>query len=866
MNIYEDPSYSFEERAADLVSKMTLEEKIGQVGNNASAIPRLGLPRYDYWSEASHGFFGPFEVKPMDVTSYPVCLAMSQSWDRDLIKKVTTAISDEIRAHHNLDDVELHMWCPTINMARDPRNGRSDENFGEDPVLAGKMAASYIQGLQGEDDGVPYLKAVSTPKHYALNSSENNRHSGSSNVDEATLREYYTKQFQYAIREGHAQSIMTSYNRINGVPASGNDTLLTTLLREEWGFDGFVVSDCGAVADMYVNPMFAGMSKLGHFYAKSMEEASAMSLIAGTDVTCGPEHKKALLKAVENGLISEDVIDRAIIRALTTRFRLGLFDDPAKVAYNKLGAESIANKEMADLSVEMAGDTIVLLKNDKNLLPIDKGAYKKILVVGPNARYRQLGGYSAGQNPIVDTPVNIMALDGVKNEVAGSGIDVAYEKGWTTAEEFGAQGIMDALPGFDPEDMMIDINPGMDDPMAGMMAAFGMGSEPPKKRWEITDDPDFQAEEGPLFDKCLAAAKEADLVIVIAGTDASNASEEHDREELTLPYGQDEKIQKLLEANDNTVVVISALGAVTGDFIGKAHTLVNAHFAGEAQGTAIANVLFGKVNPNAKLSATWYKDVNDLAPVNDYAIKPQDSVVKKARTYMYFTDEVLFPFGHGLSYTTFDYSNLRLNAKELDANGTLSVTLDVTNSGKYDGKEIVQLYVSKILEGKQKDNKPIRQLKGWAKVALAAGETRTVTIEIPVSDISFWSNLKKEFVVESGKYRVEVGASSADIRLCDEVVLSGDWDAPLAYVYAVAEKYCMNPGETGCIKVSATLDNTRHLCMQKYRPVFASSNPAVAEVDECGCVKAVAAGAASISVCVTYEGVTKEVKVPIAVR
>ncbi|MBQ9612462.1 MAG: glycoside hydrolase family 3 C-terminal domain-containing protein [Lachnospiraceae bacterium] len=865
MDIYKDESYSFEERAADLVSRMTLEEKIMQVGNNASAIPRLGLPRYDYWSEASHGFFGPFEVKPMDVTSYPVCLAMSQSWDREKIKEVTTAISDEIRAHHNLNDVELHMWCPTINLARDPRNGRSDENFGEDPVLAGKMAASYIQGLQGEGDGTPYLKAVATPKHYALNSSENNRHTGSSNVDEATLREYYTKQFQYAIREGGAQSIMTSYNRINGVPASGNDMLLTTLLREEWGFDGVVVSDCGAVADMYFNPMFSAATKLGHYYAKNMEEASAMSLIAGTDISCGSEHKKALMNAVEQGLISEDVIDRAIIRALVTRFRLGLFDDPAKVAYNKIGSECVASEAMAALSVDMANDTIVLLKNDKKLLPIDKKAYKKILVVGPNALYRQLGGYSAGQTPIVDTLVNIMALDGIRNEVKDADIEVSYEKGWCTGEEFGKGGIMDALPGFDPADLMIDINPGLDDPMAGLMAAFGAGGEQPPKRWTV-EDPDFQADEEPLFAKALAAAKEADLVIVIAGTDASNASEEHDRNELALPYGQDEKIQKLLEVNDNTVVVITALGAVTGEFFGKAHTIVNAHFAGQAQGTAIANVLFGKVNPNAKLSATWYKDVKDLPALNDYAIKPQDSVSKQARTYMYMDKEVLFPFGHGLSYSDFSYSNLRVNKEALDANDCLTVCVDVTNNSKVDGKEIVQLYVSKILTGKQRDNKPIRQLKGWAKELIPAGQTRTVEITIPVSDISFWSNLKKEFVVEPGTYKIEIGASSADIRECTEVSISGTWDAQLAYVYVLADKYCMNVGEKSQLKVSATLENTRHLCMQCNRPVFTSSDPAVASVDENGGVTALASGTALITASVTYEGKTVSKAVPVAVR
>jgi beta-glucosidase len=384
METYKNQSRSFEERAADLVSRMTLEEKIAQVGNNAASIPRLGIPAYNYWSEASHGYFGPFVFKPtpMDVTSFPVCLAMSQSWDREKIKQVTRAISDECRAHHNLNGIDLHMWCPTINLARDPRNGRSDENFGEDPYLAGNMAVSYIQGMQGEDE--KYIKVVATPKHYALNSSENNRHTGSSNVDEATLREYYTKVFEYAIKEGKAQSIMTSYNRINGVPASVNDKLLTTLLREEWGFDGFVVSDCGAVADCYSNPMFSSAS-LSHYYCKNMEEASAMTLIAGTDVSCGAEHKKALKKALDLGYITEDIVDRAIIRVMTSRFRLGLFDDAETVPYNKLGKESVCKDSVTKLAVDMANDTIVLLKNDKKLLPLQKNKIKSILVVGPNA-------------------------------------------------------------------------------------------------------------------------------------------------------------------------------------------------------------------------------------------------------------------------------------------------------------------------------------------------------------------------------------------------------------------------------------------------------------------------------------------------
>ena len=855
MENYKDQNRSFEERAADLVSRMTLEEKIMQVGNNAAPIPRLGVPKYDYWSEASHGFFGPFESKEMDVTSYPVCLAMSQSWDREKIKKVTEAISDECRAHHNLNDVELHMWCPTINMARDPRNGRSDENFGEDPLLGGKMAASYIQGMQGGDD--KYIKVVSTPKHYALNSSENNRHIGTSNVDQATLREYYAKVFEYAIREGKAESIMTSYNRINGVPASVNDQLLTTFLREEWGFDGFVVSDCGAVADCYVNPMFSANSDMGHYYCKSMEEASAMSLIAGTDVSCGSEHKKALMNAVKQGLISEDVIDRAVIRALTSRFRLGLFDDADKVAFNKIGKECVASEAQAELSVDMANDTIVLLKNDKKLLPLKKDI-KTVLVIGPNALYRQLGGYSAGQTPTVDTVTNIMALDGIRNELADSGVEVKYEKGWCTANEFGKGGIMDALPGFDPEDIMIDID------MGALASAF-MGGGEVKKR-HVPEDPDFQGDDEALFARALEAAKKADVVVVVAGTDDATASEEHDRETLALPYDQDEKIQKLLDANENTVVVLTTLGAVTGEFIDKAHTLINAHFAGQAQGTAIANILFGKVNPNAKLSATWYKNVSDLPHVNEYGIKKQDTQEKKARTYMYFDGPVNFPFGHGLSYTTYKYANLKLDKADYDANDTITVSVDVTNAGAMDGAEIVQVYITKQMVGKQRDNKPLRQLKGFTKVWLKAGETKTVTINIPLKEVTFWSNLKKKMVVENGPYMLAVGRSSADLLCSAEFTVSGTWNAALSNVYAIADKYCYNVGEQGQIKPSVTLEDTEHLSMCCAKPAFSSSDESVATVDAYGKITAVAAGTALVTVSVTYEGITKTAKVPVAVR
>lgn len=856
MDIYKDQSRSFEERATDLVSKMTLEEKITHVGVYSAAIPRLGVSAYHYTNEASHGVFllNYVNVNKYDVTSYPVCLAMSQSWDCDKMKKVTSAISDEARAYSNEKGETLNFFCPTINLARDPRNGRSDENFGEDPYLAGKMAASYIRGLQGDDK--KYLKAVATPKHYMLNSSENNRNTGSSNADEATIREYYGKVFERAIKEGKAESIMTSYNRINGVPASTNDFMLTTLLREEWGFDGFVVSDCGAVTNVYATRAArVDPTQPAHYYCKDDLEASALTLIAGTDNSCGSEHRKYLLKAIQKELINEDIVDRAVIRNLLSRFRLGEFDDPASVPYSCIGIDKASSEYAHGMSVDMANDTIVLLKNEKDLLPLKTDKIKKILVVGPNAKFRQLGGYSAGR--LIDTPVNVMTLDGVKNAVAGSGIEVAYEKGWCVAKEFGvAGGAMRALPGVDIGEIYADMF-GIDSPGKDLAKMFGA---PPRHQ---IDDPDYQADGDQLFARALNAAKESDVVIMVVGTDEVTASEEHDRETLEPPYGQNEKIKKMLDTNPNTVVVLVTLGTMTGDALDVAHTLVNAHFAGEAQGTAIANVLFGKVNPNAKLTATWYKNMEDLPHINEYGIKKQDTQQKKARTYMYFDGEVRFPFGYGLSYTKYDYSSIKVKKSKLDANDTLEVSVDVTNAGSMAGKEIVELYISKVAE--QRSNKPSRQLKGFAKVALEAGETKTVTISVPLSEVTFWSNFYHKMMVEEGKYVVEVGRSSADLPCKAEITVSGEWKPELFNVYAVASKYCMNVGDESKLKVSATLEDATHLCMCEYRPVFTSSDEAVAAVDEHGTVTAKAPGVATITAAVTYAGKTLFAKVPLAV-
>ncbi|SCY35635.1 exo-1,4-beta-glucosidase [Lachnospiraceae bacterium XPB1003] len=904
MKIYEDKTRSAKERASALVAEMTFEEKITQLQNHAAPIPRLNVPHYEYWNEASHGYFGPFKYDKMDVTSFPVCLAMSQSWDPDKIKEVASAISDEIRAYHNIYGYELNDWCPTINLARDPRNGRSDENFGEDPFLTGKLAIKYVQGMQGDDPNV--LKTCATPKHYALNSSENNRHNGSSNVDEATLREYYTRQFRDAVLYGHAQSIMTSYNRVNGVPASANEKLLTHLLREEWGFDGFVVSDCGAVSDVYENIVFNDIMNIqsdekttGHYYAKNLDEAAAISLSAGTDLSCGEEYQSPLVRAVKNGLISEDVINRALTRIFTVRFRLGLFDEEGDYAYRNIGWDDVCTAEKQKLCLDIADDSIVLLKNDDALLPLSKDDLKgkKVLVIGPNAIYRELGGYSCGSNRI-DTTVNVLALDGIKNALKDNDTEVLYEKGWCCGKEF-REGVDGRLPGADNESPdAIKRSKEADAEEAAEAKELGLSIKQlsfaknfclkfmapgydyhnitdairsPKKF--VTEDPDVRADDDMLFERALTAAKDADIVIIIAGTDASNASEENDRTELDLPYGQNEKIEKMIEANPNTIVVINALGAVTGSFFDKAHTIINEHFAGQEQGTALADVLFGKVNPNAKLTATWYRNMDDLPPVNDYGIYRFDTVNRKGRTYQYFKGSTLFPFGYGLSYTSYDYADMKITkdgssekSSAFDANDTMVISADISNTGKYDGKEIVELYVSKVIPEDMHDKKPARQLKGFTKIFIKAGTSEKAVIKLPVSELAFWSNLKNKMVVEPGDYVIELAKSSSDIVLTKTVHIDGVWDAPLAAVTTEIDRTIIKTGETACVNTVAVALDTSRILNAALRPVYSVSDTSVATIDANGLVTAIAPGTALISADVTYNGKTMTGTVPVTVR
>ena len=396
--------HSYKERLSDLIRLMTVDEKIKQLTNQSDSIPRLGIPEYNYWSEALHG------LQASGATSFPQGVAMGSTWDPDLVHRVGTAISDEARAYHATQGKGLTYWSPTINIARDPRWGRNEESYSEDPYLLSRMAVAFVTGMQGDDPY--YLKTVSTPKHFIANNEEERRHTGSSDVDMRSLWEYYVPAFKAAIVEGKAYSIMGAYNEINHVPCNADMFLLTDLLRRDWGFSGYVVSDCGAINDMLS----------GHHFFKTGAEAVARSLLAGCDLNCGEAYRRYLQEALDEGLLEEKDIDRALSRVLSARFRLGEFDPPAAVPYSSMTKDKLDSKENRELALEVAQKSIVLIKN-KGILPLRKNNVKSIAVLGPNAAIAQLGIYSGSPN------VQVSPLEGIKDKAASLGIKVEYALG-----------------------------------------------------------------------------------------------------------------------------------------------------------------------------------------------------------------------------------------------------------------------------------------------------------------------------------------------------------------------------------------------------------------------------------------------------
>lgn len=682
--IYRDSTYSFHDRAADLVARMTLEEKVSQTLHDSPAIERLDIPAYNWWNECLHGV-GRAGI----ATVFPQAIGMAAMWNDRLLAEIAAAISDEARAKHHdalrrgIHDIYygLTFWTPNINIFRDPRWGRGQETYGEDPCLTTQLGVTFVKGLQGDDPR--YLKLVATPKHYAVHSGpEADRHRFNAEASQRDLWDTYLPAFEACIREGQAASIMGAYNRTNGEACCASPTLLQHILRERWGFDGFVVSDCGAIDDIYRD----------HKIVDTPEAAAALAVKNGCELNCGCTYE-ALVGAVKQGLIDEATIDRAVTRLFEARFRLGMFDTPEQVAYARIPITVNDCDEHRALALRAARESIVLLKNAENTLPLPK-TLKTIAIIGPNADDEKVlwGNYN-GTPSFTITP-----LAGIRAAVSPQ-TEVLYARG------------------------------------CSVLRSDASG-----------------------YPEAVAAAARADVVIFVGGLSQAIEGEEGqeegvtdgksqgDRSDIALPAVQQNLLRELYATGKPIVLVLVGGSAVAVTWADEhLPAILETWYGGQSAGTALADVLFGDYNPAGRLPVTFYKSVDDLPPFDDYNME--------GHTYRYFRGEPLYPFGYGLSYTTFAYSNLRLDVDSPTTADTFTVSADVRNTGTRAGDEVVQLYVS---DREASTPVPIRNLRGFHRVRLGPDETATVTFTLTPEALSFVDEGGQR-LIEPGEFQITVG-------------------------------------------------------------------------------------------------------------
>lgn len=818
---YLDTSLSFEERAADLVSRMTLDEKFGQLGRTTVAVPRLGVARYDFWNEALHGI----QNGTGEGTSFPMPLSLAVTWDEAFIREVASAIADECRGHNQPSDEGgrgrgLTYWCPTINLGRHPLWGRTNEAYGEDPYVAGMLSSAFVEGMKGDDKS--YLKTVPTIKHYALNNHEKLRGSTSSDASEADIRDYYARVYRYVVARTDVPSLMSAYNAVNYTPSSANPFLLTTLLRDTFGFTGFVVSDCGAIDNIerqqHWNPAKNTVQKDNYALLKGKtladyvnEDGSvtkpgsvALALMAGCDMDCNGDIYPAYAKrAHAAGLLTESQVNLNVYNSILSRFKLGEFDPREKVAYRgeKYSfANTVETREHRALADEAAARGVVLLKND-GILPLDVKKTKKLVLVGDRADTCFLGNYC----------------------------------------------------GKPKEKNRISVAEGLDDYLFVHNRAA-----------ELTVVTTFGAD-GAILDADKAAIAAADCVVVMAADEHDDSSEGHDREVLVLSRNQDKVIKNVAALNKNTVVFLQTSNMVeVRAFKDAVKAMLWSSQNGQGQGVGFARQLFGDVNPAGKLTFTWYAAEEDIPGIRQYGLSEKFLPEEKdypagGYTYMHYKGKVEYPFGYGLSYTKFDYSKAKIDRSKVDANGKVNVSVNVKNVGKREGSEVVQAYV---VYPKAK-GRPVREIRAFAKVDLKPGEKKTVNMTIDVSDCCFWDGTRK--VVPTGDYVVEVGASSADVKAKLPLKVTGRLADEIAVLTAHPSDVAVAAGGKVTTDVRACLKDDRILGRDALKLAFSSSRPAVATVDAAGVVAAVAPGTATITVTAEYNGSKKSVSFPVAV-
>ncbi len=693
--LYLDPTQPVEQRTHDLISRLTLEEKAILLNHNGPDVTRLSILS-DKWNQCLHGV-----VWDRPTTMFPVSIAMAATWNPVRIHDVATAISDEARAIYNLWHQDpsvraqhkgLIYRAPVINISRNPYWGRINECYGEDPFLTGRIGVAFVTGLQGDDP--KHLKLVSTLKHYAVNNVEKDRQKLSATVSERMLYEYWLPHFHDCIVEGQAQSIMASYNAINGVPSNINPLLLTDILKRQWGFQGFVVSDLGGVNTMVT----------GHMQGKvSYEEAVARSLNAGCDFSDN-EFMKYIPAAVRQGLLPEARLDDALFRVLRDRIRLGEFDPPEQVSFSKISTNEICSPAHRELALQTARESMVLLKNERNFLPLDKNKLHRIAVIGPHAAMFTPGGYSGKP----DQPV--IPLQGIKNRMA-AGTEITYAKGCEIVAD--------------------------------------------SRRRANASDASAEPDETASIKTAAEIARKADVAILFLGTTERIESEGRDRTNLSLPGRQEELLEAVYAANPKTVLVLLNAGPLTVPWATQhIPAILEAWWNGVEGGDAIADVLFGDYNPAGRMPLTVYASESQVPPQDEYD-------VTKGFTYMYLRGEPLFAFGHGLSYTIFKYGALKLSNQRITTDGDFTASINVANTGKRAGDEIVQLYVHEL---KPVVTRPAKELRGFKRIHLEPGETQSVSITVPAAKFAFYDESLHAFRVNRGPFQIMVGASSDDIR------------------------------------------------------------------------------------------------------
>lgn len=850
--VYKDLTKSFEERAADLVARMTLEEKIAQLGNNAPAIPRLDVPAYEWWNEALHGV-----ARAGAATAFPQAIGLAATFDDKMMFEIATVISDEARAkHHEFANRGLRgryqgltFWSPNINIFRDPRWGRGQETYGEDPWLTARMGVAFVKGLQGDDP--KYRKVDATAKHYAVHSGpEADRHHFDVHPSERDLYETYLPAFQALVQEGGVASVMGAYNRVYGESASASPRLLQQILRDDWGFKGYVVSDCDSIDDIWKYHKIVGTAP----------EAAALGVRYGCDLDCGKTYDQ-LLPAVKQNLIKESEIDAALRRLMLTRFQLGMFDPPEQVRWAQIPYSVNQAPEHDRLARRAAQSSIVLLKND-GMLPLSRDI-KTLAVIGPTADevMSLLGNYYG--TPAA--PVTI--LQGIR-EAVGPNTKVLYSRGADLVEgreEPRAVPLIDAtfmrpeagsnqqgLKGeyfrgrdFEGAPVMTRVDPRIafrwdraapTDDLAARgelsneqaLASDGFSVRwtgellPPASGkyelvvgandgvrlylddkllvngWDVNErvrshsvSVDLQAGRAykikleyfedvrdaevrlgwnrpgakPPFEEALDAARAADAVVFVGGLTGDVEGEEMkvsypgfaggDRTDLRLPGSQRKLLEALHATGKPIALVLTGGSALAVDWAQRRlPAILMAWYPGQRGGNAVADVLFGDVNPSGRLPVTFYKETDQLPPFDDYSMQ--------GRTYRYSKNEPLYPFGHGLSYTRFEYSNLTFDRTSVGVDGSLQASVTVKNVGARAGDEVVQWYVAPVDAKRPRAKKDLRGIK---RLALQPGESSSVSFTLePSRDLRHYDVDEKRYAVDPGKYEVQVGASSGDIR------------------------------------------------------------------------------------------------------